>query len=458
MSNKMTGYLSGLSLPRQVLALAIWPFIEQMMAVFVGTVDMVVAGHLSPESLAVAAVDALGVTSYITWLMALVFSAVGVGAAALIARAVGGGHKGLAHASLGQAMLMAVVCGLLVGAGTYILAQPIGQVSGLGSAGLHWSTVYLRIVSFAFLPSALLIIGNAALRAAGDTRTPCAVMATVNIANVIFSLLFVYGPRPIGGHGVAGIAAGTLCAWVIGSVVTLTVLICGWGGLRLYIHRLRLHLHTARRIVRVAVPNMYESICGMWLGNFLILMIVGRLVGDATLGAHMIALRIESVSFLGGLALGMAAATLTGQYLGMGEVKGARSAAVISTWFAAAYMGIWGIAYLAVPTQMVRLVTNAEPLIRQAPEILRIYGPIQIFLAIMIVLSHSLRGAGDTRASMWITILSIFSIRVPGCYLLGVTLDLGLPGIWLAMCGEMTLRSLVFIWRFRQGRWEKVVV
>ena len=76
----------------------------------------------------------------------------------------------------------------------------------------------------------------------------------------------------------------------------------------------------------------------------------------------------------------------------------------------------------------------------------------------MIVLSHSLRGAGDTRASMWITILSIFSIRVPGCYLLGVTLDLGLPGIWLAMCGEMTLRSLVFIWRFRQGRWEKVVV
>ena len=76
MSNKMTGYLSGLSLPRQVLALAIWPFIEQMMAVFVGTVDMVGAGHLSPESLAVAAVDALGVTSYITWLMALVFSVI----------------------------------------------------------------------------------------------------------------------------------------------------------------------------------------------------------------------------------------------------------------------------------------------------------------------------------------------------------------------------------------------
>ena len=123
----------------------------------------------------------------------------------------------------------------------------------------------------------------------------------------------------------------------------------------------------------------------MWLGNFLILMIVGRLVGDATLGAHMIALRIESVSFLGGLALGMDSATLTGQYLGMGEGKGARSAAVISTWFAAAYMGIWGIAYLAVPTQMVRLVTKAEPLISKAPEILRIYGHKQNNMAIKIM-------------------------------------------------------------------------
>ncbi len=457
-ASQLPGHLAGLSLPRQVVALAIWPFIEQMMAVLVGTVDMVIAGHLRPQSLAVAAVDALGVTGYVTWLMALVYSSVGVGAAALIARAIGGRHRRLAHASLGQAMVMAAVCGAAVGTLMYASARPVGLIAGLDSEGLHWSTVYLRIVAYACLPCALLLIGNAALRAAGDMRTPCAIMAIVNVANIVLSLLFVYGPTPIGGHGVAGIAAGTLCAWVIGALVTLTVLTHGWGGLRLFLHRLRPHHHTMQRIVRVAVPNLSEAVGGMWLGNFMILTVVGRLAQDATLGAHMIVIRIESVSFLGGVALGVAASTLTGQYLGAGDAKRARSAAHLATGIAAAYMGVCGLFYLLIPTQLVRLLTDAEPLIRQAPDVLRICGPIQAFMGVMIVLSQALRGAGDTRAPMWITTLCIFLVRVPGCYVLGVTMGLGLPGIWFALCGEMTLRALIFIWRFRQGRWARIKV
>ena len=161
-------------------------------------------------------------------------------------------------------------------------ARVIGQAAGLNDQSLGLSQIYLMTVSMAAPFSAVLMVGNAGLRGAGDTRTPFVVMVAVNAVNITTSFLFVYGPEPIGGHGVAGIAAGTVVAWVVGSVMMLTVLLKGWGGIRLHLHRLRPHVHTLRRIIRVGAPTLLESVAGMWIANFLVLMIVGRLATQAT--------------------------------------------------------------------------------------------------------------------------------------------------------------------------------
>ena len=80
------GLPTGASLPRQVAALAIWPFLEQIMSFMVGFVDTALAGHLSVE-----VTNAVGVSSYVMWLMGMLVGSVGVSSTALIARAVGGG-------------------------------------------------------------------------------------------------------------------------------------------------------------------------------------------------------------------------------------------------------------------------------------------------------------------------------------------------------------------------------
>ncbi len=455
---ELSGRLAGLSLHRQVLVLSVWPLLEQLMNFLVGTVDLVMAGHLGAEALAVSATDALGVSGYVGWLMTMIHSGAGVGASALIARAMGARRQGLANAALGQAVLLALCSGAVVCLSVYGLAQGIGRLAGVSGLGLELCTIYLRIVALAAPASAVLLVANACLRGAGDTRWPFTVMVLVNVINIVLSVLFVFGPAPLGGHGVAGIAAGTACAWTIGALVLLVVLARGNGALRLRWARLRPHLHTARRIVRVAVPNLFESAGALWLGHFLVLMIVGRLAQEAVLGAHMIVLRIEAISFLPGAAMGVAAATLAGQYLGLGDPHRARRAVFICWAWSAAIMGVLGLVFVAIPHVLVRLITDAGALTALAPTPLRICGPFQVFLATHMVLAAAQRGAGDTRAVFWTTAITTFAVRVPVVYFIAIVLDLGLNGVWYGICVDMTVRGIVFWVSFSRGRWARVRV
>jgi putative MATE family efflux protein len=455
---QLGGKLAGLSLPRQVAVLAIWPMLEQCLSFLVGMVDLMLAGRLEPEALAIAATDALGTAGYVGWLMGMFHSSVGIGATALIARAIGGKHRRLANGALGQALLLALGSGMLMAAFVFIMARPIGMLVGLHDTSLAACTTYLQIVAMAAPASAIMLVGNAALRGSGDTKTPFLIMVVVNLVNIGLSILLVFGPGPFGGHGVAGIATGTAVAWCVGAVLCLIVLLSGWGGIRLHLHRLRPRWHTARRILRVGLPNLIEGVGMLWLGNFIVLKIVGSLGTDGVIGAHMIAIRFESASFLPGFALGIAAAALCGQYLGLGDPQRAARAVKLAWLYAAIIMTALGVLFFAIPHLLVGLITDVPALVNKAIVPLQICGPIQIFFATNAVLASALRGAGDTRATLYITAGSTFLLRVPAVYILGVTFDMGLNGIWIALCSEISFRSLLVYWRFRSGAWTRIQV
>ena len=461
---ELGGRLGGLSLPRQVAVLAIWPLLENLLNFLVGTVDLILAARLRPASLAEHATDALGVAGYVGWLMGMLFAAVGIGSAALVARAIGASHKRLANAALGQAILLGVATGVAIGAAIFLGARQIAAIAGLEGPALEMCTLYLRIISVVAPFSSVLFVGMACLRGAGDTRSPFILMVIVNAVNVGSSILFVYGPAPLGGHGVAGIAAGTALAWLLGMIMAVTLLISGHAPIRLRLIRLRPRWETAQRIIRVGLPNLAES-SGMWLGNFVVLMIVGRIApsaaseaGGGVVGSHMIAIRIESVSFLAGIAVGMAGATLAGQYLGAGLPHRARQAVLLCWAVGAGLMTTVGLAFLLIPGPLTWLVSDTPVHLQTVPPLLRIAGFMQLFFATYLVLSHALRGAGDTRMAMILTYASTFLVRLPAAYILAVPMGLGLWGLWLGLCGEIVVRGCLFAWRFLHGGWVRVEV
>jgi putative MATE family efflux protein len=435
-----------------VALLAVWPFLEQVLGFLVGFVDTAIAGRISVE-----ATNAVGVAAYVLWLLGLMIGAVSVGATALISRAAGAGRWRRANEILGQALAIAIVWGVLLSVVFYAGAPWIAGASGLRGESLSLCVLYLRVLALAAPCMTILHVGGACLRGAGDTRTPFTVMVVVNVVNVGLCLALAWPSSPWGGWGLIGIAWGCASAWTVGALCILFELLRVRSRLRLQARALRPRPVWIVRLVRIGLPSLFEN-GGQWLGNFVVIALVGRLPFPGAIGAHIVAVRIEAMSYMPGFAMGLAAATLTGQYLGARDPRTARRAVWWCWAYGAGLMTVLGLLFFLIPDVLVRIVTDQPEFLAASPPLLRIVGPAQIGFACCLVFSMALRGAGDTRTAMLLTFGSTFLVRVPLVWLLGVRLGYGLAGVWIALSAELIFRGLLFLGAFVHGHWTRARV
>ncbi len=493
-----TGKLAGLGMGAAIWVLS-WPILVQsLLNSLVGLTDTVLAAGVSE-----AATDAIGGASYIIWFVGLVITAIGVGATAVISRSIGGGRQAVANAALGQSVLLAIVSGLAVAALIVVGAGPAARAMSMGPEAKEAFRRYMLINAAGVPLMAVLFLGIECLRAAGDSLRPLLSMIVVNLVNIVASWalagvdftstrlengvpvtrVVLANPFPFD-LGVVGIAIGTVVSSTVGAGIILRMLLRGRSGIVLRRRRLRPHWHTMRRLVRVGLPNFFEML-GMWVGNFAIVLMVGWLSlregGGGLLGAHIVAIRIEAFSFLAGFAMGAAAATLAGQYLGAGSPAMARRATFLCTAIAAAVMMTIGLGYLLIPRQIVGVLSSQPTHLEVVPRVLWIAGFVQIPFALSIVLRSAMRGAGDVKVVMYLTWISTWGIRLPLAYALsGVDIPVpawlwwgegtsglienpfwsegGLVGLWIGLCSELVIRAALFTGRFVQGGWLKAQV
>ena len=76
-------------------------------------------------------------------------------------------------------------------------------------------------------------------------------------------------------------------------------------------------------------------------------------------------------------------------------------------------------------------------------------------------IGHKDKGQACNAASQLITISSIsymFILRILFGYILGIVFNMGVIGIWIAMGGDWLLRSIIYIVRFKGGKWKNFQV
>ena len=119
------GRLGKMSLKRQVATLAMWPFLEQILAFLVATVDLIFTGRLAEGELRVAMMDAMGLGGYTAWLLMIFQGAVGTGVMALVSRATGARDGDLVRRGLAQGLLLGLATGLVVSVTIFFLLPVI---------------------------------------------------------------------------------------------------------------------------------------------------------------------------------------------------------------------------------------------------------------------------------------------------------------------------------------------
>jgi putative MATE family efflux protein len=439
-----------------LLWLALPVLFEQFLNFCVGTCDMWLAGHLPDSALTVSATSAIGVAAYVGWLASMVFSLVAAGTTALVARHWGAGEADHASRITNRSLALALVAGLAFLTFIWPAAPLFPWLLGLDPVASDITVQYLRLDGVGLVFTALSLVGAAALRGAGDMRTPMAVLGTVSVVNLIVSPALVYGIGPVPSIGVSGIVAGTVVARMAGGMLMLVCLASRRSRLSIRPRELRVTGGTARRILRIGVPAAFDGAV-LWAGHFVFLRIISG-IGPTALAAHMVGIRVEAITYLPAVAWGAAAATMVGQALGNSDPRRASRAG----HEAVLQCGMLGILITATfffgADAIYRLMNNSGAVVEMGVPAFRLLALFQIPLIVGIVYAASLRGAGDTRFPLLMTILSTFCLRLPLAWLLGVHLGLGLVGAWLGMCSDMLTRSILAAARFARGRWMRIEV
>lgn len=449
----LSGRLAGLSLPRQMAVLAVWPLLEQVLAFCVGFTDLLVSGRIAEGHARVAILDAMGLGGYVGWFFNILQGAVATGVMALVSRAIGARDPVLARRGLGQGLWLGLAAG-----GLSLLALQLGiptliRLIGLTPEASVHAEVFLRVLAISGPCSGAMFAINAALRGAGDTRTPFIGMCVVNVVNMVLSCTFTFGPAPFGGHGVAGIATGTVCGWTAG-LATVGVLLARRGGVLEWTREaLKIHAGTMMRILRVGAPQSLEIGC-MWSIHAYGIHVIASLPIEGALGAHILAIRVESMSFLPGWAIATAAAALVGQYLGAGSKEMAVRSVRLCWKVAATLMGCMGIFFIFCREPLIALMAPGSELHQRiASPLVLICALAQPFFASCIILKTSMRGAGATNQVMLWSFGSMIFYRIGVLWYLKERSWFDLRVVWIVFSLDLITQALVFSWVHFRGKW-----
>ncbi len=440
-----------------VLRLGIPAVAEQLLALLVSLVDTYVVGHLGLAVLqrlgytSEVALAAVGMAGQFTWTLTTLFMAVALGCTVVVARFVGGGDWDMANKALRQSLLIGALLGVLGLSLAWLLAPQMISLLGGTAEVQRYAVQYFRIAMLAFPLQALLYIGNAALRGAGDMRAPLLVMGVVNGINVVLSLALVNGFAGMPGMGIAGAAWGTAIGQGCGGLLVLFWLLRGRAGL--LVNRLpRPDWALMWRILRMGLPYGAEQ----FVFQAALLLFVQMITSISTVAyaAHTTVVTVESISFLPGMGIAVAATTLVGQHMGAGDAQSARASGFEAFRLAALFMALIGACFVLVPQLFVGFFVQNDPAVVAAATVpLRLVGFAQPALAANFVFSGALRGGGDARWPLYTKIISVWCVRLPLAWLLVFGLGWGLNGIWVAMSTDFAVQGLLVWWRFRLGRW-----
>ncbi|MDA0969261.1 MAG: MATE family efflux transporter [Planctomycetota bacterium] len=450
---------------RPLLVLVVPVLVEQILALGVGLTDKWLSGNLLPGPEYLAAV---GLVAYCLAFLPAVFAVAAVSVTAIVARAVGAGDLKLAARATAQSLLIggsAVAVMLLAAtvAGRWFVA-----LLGLPEASSQLAGDYLAIVLPALPALMFTQVGLAALRGAGEMTTGMVVMTVVNIVNAVASAALATGWGGLPRLGWEGLAWGTALGSGCGAVMIGMVLFRGRSRLRLTASDWVPDLTLAKRLTRIGLPAGWDGIAHA-VCQLSFLSIVNRL-GDVDAAAHSLAITIESLAFLPGSAFQVSAATLAGQFLGAGDERRARGsvrlAAIICTLLMSSVAVVLGLEadrlagfFLADGQEEVAAITAG---------LVRIVAFAQPPLAVFMVFSGGLRGAGQTRAPMIVNLSVMIFVRLPLALFLAWDviplpsglgslqgMGLGVTGAWYAMAVDLLLRGIVLTLLFLSPGWSR---
>jgi putative MATE family efflux protein len=431
-----------------------WPsFLEMTLTQLASMADMMMVGQLGSW-----AISSVGLTTQPKFLLMLMFMAMNVGATALVARYKGEGSPQKANLILRQAFFLTFVLSLVSSIIGYIYAENMVRFMGATEAiTLEQGTIYLKIQMLGFVLLALTSTATATLRGVGNTRIAMSYNLISNIVNVFFNYGLINGNMGFPKLGVAGASIATVIGQSVAFVLSMTALIRGKQYIRLDIREgFKPDWQAMKSIFKIGIPSMLEQVF-MRTGMILYVKTVASL-GTVAYATHNVCMNIQAMSFMTGQSFGISGTSLVGQSLGKRRPDMAQAYTRHTRRVGLVIAILLSLIFFFLGKPIVSLYTKETEVIAQGARILMFVALVQPLQSSQFILAGALRGAGDTRATAVITMITVLFIR-PSLALYSINvLNWGLEGAWFALLVDQAIRSLLVLFRFNSGKWKRIKV
>lgn len=424
-----------------------WPSVlTNLLYASVGIVGIKFIGDLG-----ISAIAAVGAGTQIFYALQAVMLAISAGTTALVARSWGSGDYQEAVRVTLTSLVIGCGFGLVLSALCIFFSYEVAAVFGLDAHTTELVADFVLWLSVFNLAFAVNFVMSAALRAAGDARTPLWLALLTNILNLLFLYPAVFGIEDIfPAQGVGGVAIAAGLAFFVSSVLALTL----WfrGALLIEFHWVRMEKRRILALLHVSYPAGVEQVA-IRIGFFVFMGIIAQYYGTAPFAAYGVGVNLLSLCFIVGFGFSIAAATLTGQHLGRNDPEGAERSALTALKYALLSMIGIGLVIVLNAEWIARLLISDEEVVHYTVIFIYILGAAQPLMAIEFVIGGALRGAGDTRFPLKAVLAGLLGVRLT-LAVIAVLLEVSVVWVYAALLGDYIIKAIMLMKRFKGGRWQ----
>lgn len=437
--------------------------------------DMAMVGRLGAAALA-----AVGMGSMVVWAVLSTGISLRTAVQTVASRRLGQEKYTQCGTALHNGILLALTTGAVFSLGGYLLSGGLAPRLLVDPLVIDLCRDYMRVAFISVLFSSVSFAFQGFYTGIEKTRIHMNVTITANLVNIYLNAGLIYG-RDTTCDFFAGVCGGKLSflayAWGwfpfpelgVKGAATATLIASIWMLLHYSIYLLIPKIRSRfgvlswnfdakmlRRQLELLAPQAAQMVAVM-IGFVLFFKIVG-LIGTAQLAATEIVFSIMNASFMPAAGVGQACATLVGKY--MGEKRNDRAVVSIieSIRWSLLIMGTMGIIFFVFPHRIVPVFTNDPAVMRAGIVGLRILAAAQFADAVGMTLWYALTGAGNTRFPAIAEIIICWGFFLPVSYLLGVVLNVGFIGAWVAFASYIFVFAAVMTAKMLRGDWKNIMV
>lgn len=434
----------------ELIKIALPCFAEQILLVIAGIVSTSIVGQLGKYELTAATMS----NSFVNWLQCA-YTGLSTGATVVVARMWGSGDREGTQKAFLQAVKMVVVVSLCVLLLTIVFKNAIIKLfcSGAEPEVIENIHIYFTYCMLGMPATAIANMICASLRGIGDNKTALYTTTCVNVFNLLFSFMFVFGVEPLGipRMGVMGAGIAIVIARYLTMVLTIIYIFISKKPVLPKKYIFGFDWAVLKRVTNIGTPTAMEQF--IFNGGFVILQTL--LIGFGTLfqAGYQIGANFNGIGTATSNAMSVAIMSLISRALGKNDWELAKQYVAATKFIIWTAFSAICVIMLAISPLMANVYSNDPQVVEQGTYFCMMFSVMIIPVGYFQAMSGVLRGAGDAKYVAFTSIFALWFMRIFGVWLLARLTNNGYIAVTVGVGLDFVTRAVLYHFRVKKGNW-----